>query len=207
MSSNVSQVTHMNLSLIINYDRPAEAPSPACRARRIWETDPTILSLVTGVLLRREDVEAILRDIGVDWTGAREEALRGRLLVGCTKPCTLAEHVERVLDGLTMEFRGAVESCPMIQLAERWSREGDRMTGEQVAALLWRLGTDARPHLERLSSRVSGELCVRAMRLLREDRNTCAGPAEDDFLDASAYPRDEMGARSPGIDAATAAVA
>jgi hypothetical protein len=193
----------MKLSLILNKHPPTDAAPTACCARRIWELDPALLSVVTGVLLRREDVESLLRDVGLDATGAREEALRVRLLVGCTRRCALAERVERVLDGLTQGLRDEVASCPMMKLAERWSREGDRMTGGEAASLLWRLGTDARPHLERLTSRVSGELCVRAMRLLRDDR-PAAGDAEAHARDVPAYPRG-MAARSFAFAPATAA--
>jgi hypothetical protein len=192
----------MKLSLILVDEHPSDGQS---RSRRIWEVDPTVLSLVTGVLLRREDVESILRDVGVDWTGAREDALRVRLLIGCTRQCVLAEQVERALEDLTQEFRGAVKSCPMIQLAEQWSRTSERMTGEQIAALLWRLGTDPRPHLEGLSSRVRGELCVRAMRLVREKRSASIAGAADETADTFA-PRLDGSTRSTRVETARAPV-
>jgi hypothetical protein len=160
----------MKLSLILNNttQRTPTRPAPPCGSRRIWEVDPATLSIITGVLLCREEVERILHGIGQDCGGAREDALRTRLLVGCGTPCLLAEQVERVLNGLTRELRGPVESCPMMQLADWWSSERDGMSGEQIAALLWCLCSDARPFLERLASRVSGALGLRAMRLLRD---------------------------------------
>jgi hypothetical protein len=163
----------MRLRLTLNEDaRRSNAPS---RTRRIWEIDPVTLGLVTGVLLRREDVETILDQIVVGCAeGVREDALRVRMLVGCTTPCALAEAVEGVLDRQTQVFRAAVERSPMMQIADWWSRERDRMSGEQIAALLWRLACAPRPHLDRLVSRVSGDLCVRAMQLLREEASPVA---------------------------------
>ncbi|WP_041453619.1 hypothetical protein [Anaeromyxobacter dehalogenans] len=150
-------------------ERGDPAPSPEGAPRRIWEIDPSTLALVTGVLLRREDVEALLDGIGHrDHAGLREDALRVRLLLGCTNPCALAEAVEHDLAQRTDDFRAAVERCPMIQLAEWWSRERDRASGEALAALLWRLACDPRPHLEPLASKIGGHLCVRAMQLLRD---------------------------------------
>jgi hypothetical protein len=55
----------------------------------------------------------------------------------------------------------------MMKLADWWSSEREAMSGEDMAGLLWCLCSDARPHLERLSSRVSGDLFIRAMRGLR----------------------------------------
>ncbi|ACG74525.1 hypothetical protein AnaeK_3308 [Anaeromyxobacter sp. K] len=150
-------------------DPGASRPSPEVAPRRIWDIDPSTLALVTGVLLRREDVESLLDGFGRrDHAGFREEALRVRLLLGCTNPCALAEAVEHDLERRTEGFRAAVERCPMIQLAEWWSRERDRASGEALAALLWRLACDPRPHLEPLLSKVGGHLCVRAMQLVRE---------------------------------------
>jgi hypothetical protein len=150
--------------------RGAGNPPPSgCAGRRIWDVDPAALALVTGVLLRREDIESLLDRLGHrDHVGAREEALRVRLLLGCTTPCALAEAVEQVLDRHTETFPSGVERCPMIQIADWWSRERDRITGDELAALLWRLACDPRPHLEPLVSRVGGHLQVRAMQMLRE---------------------------------------
>jgi hypothetical protein len=155
----------------MNPRRGAGAPSQRqCAARRIWELDPADLALVTGVLLRREDVESLLDRTGhPPHAGTREDALRVRLLLGCTVPCAVAEAVEQVLDGQTQEFQATIERCPMMQIADWWSGERDRMTGEELAALLWRLACDPRPHLEPLVSRVGGHLRMRAMQLLRDE--------------------------------------
>lgn len=149
--------------------REATDASPEATPRRIWDVDPSTLALVTGVLLSREDVESLLDGIGRrDHAGLREDALRVRLLLGCTSPCALAEAVEHDLERRTEGFRAVVERCPMIQIAEWWSRERDRASGEALAALLWRLASDPRAHLEPLASKVGGHLCVRAMQLLRD---------------------------------------
>jgi hypothetical protein len=144
-------------------------------ARRIWNIEPEALALVTGVLLRRDEIESLLERTGVgDHDGAREDALRELLVRGCTTPCALAEAVEHLLDGQTEALRAAVERCPMMQIADWWSRERDRISGEELAGLLWRLACDPRPQLEPLVSRVSGHLCVRALELLREARSGAA---------------------------------
>lgn len=152
------------------------ADPPQGAARRIWDVDPAALALVAGVLLRREDIESLLDGIGHrDHVGVREDALRVKLVLGCTTPCALALAVEHVLERRTEAFRSAVERCPMMQIAEWWSRECDRTSGEALAAFLWRLACDPRPHLEPLVSRIGGHLCVRAVQLLREQRGARPG--------------------------------
>ncbi len=139
-------------------------------SRRIWEVDPADLALATGVLLRREDVEHVLERIDHrEHQGDREDALRVRLLVGCTVPCALAEAVEHLLEGRTQDVEASLARCPMMQIAEWWSRERDHLSGEELAALLWRLACDPRPQLEPLLSRVGGHLRLRALQLLREE--------------------------------------
>lgn len=161
-------------------DRRATGPSPHGAPRRIWDVDPAALALVTGVLLRRDDIESLLDGIGHgDHVGLREDALRMRLVLGCTTPSALAVAVEHALERRTEAFRAAIERCPMIQIAEWWSRECDRTSGEALAALLWRLACDPRPHLEPLVSRIGGHLCVRAMHLLREQRGALRGRTGD----------------------------
>jgi hypothetical protein len=148
---------------------PASAPDRA--ALRIWDVSPQALALVTGVLLRRDEIESLLEETGDrDHAGAREDALREALVQRCGTPCALAEAVEHLLDGQTQALRAAVERCPMMQIADYWSRARERISGEELAALLWRLACDPRPQLEPLVSRVSGHLCVRALQLLREAR-------------------------------------
>ncbi|HEY6005940.1 MAG TPA: hypothetical protein VIV57_23875 [Anaeromyxobacter sp.] len=123
------------------------------------------------MLLRRDEIESLLEETGDrDHVGAREDALREALVERCGTPCALAEAVEHLLDGQTEALRAAVERCPMMQIADYWSRERERISGEELAALLWRLACDPRPQLEPLVSRVSGHLCVRALQLLREAR-------------------------------------
>jgi hypothetical protein len=155
--------------------------APERAARRIWNVQPEALALVTGVLLRRDEIESLLEQAGDrDHAGAREDALRETLVRGCTTPCALAEAVEHLLDGQTQALRAAVERCPMMQIADWWSRERERISGEELAALLWRLACDPRPHLEPLVSRVSGHLCVRALQLLREESGASRERADDD---------------------------
>jgi hypothetical protein len=177
------------LRLIIGMDerRTGDAPAahragaapmptaPRCSARRIWHVDPEALALVTGVLLRREEIESLLARSGAgDHAGAREDALREALVQGCARPCALAEAVEHLLEGHTQALRAAVDRCPMMQIAEWWSRERDRISGEELAALLWRLASDPRPQLEPLVARVGGHLCMRALDLLREAHGATA---------------------------------
>lgn len=150
--------------------RGAGEPLQRRCARRIWELDPADLALVTGVLLGREEVESLLDPTGRrGHAGAREDALRVRLLLGCTVPCAVAEAVEHALDRQTGELQATIERCPMMQLADWWSGERDRMSGEELAAFLWRLACDPRPQLEPLVSRVAGHLQLRAMQLLRDE--------------------------------------
>ncbi len=145
---------------------PRQATAPG--RRRIWELAPWNVATVAGVLLRRDEVESLLSTIGYGGVDAREDALRAHLLDACTRPCVLAEAVEDALHRRTEACAAMVEGCPMITIAEWWSRNRDELSGEDAARLLWRLASDPRPYLEKLASRVGGDLCARAMRLVRD---------------------------------------
>lgn len=98
------------------------------------------------------------------------------LLRVCSIRCTLAEDVEAALQRRTERLAALVERSPMIALADRWSRDREVLSCEDVAGLLWCLSRDPRPHLEKLASRLAGDLCIRVMQLGRARPTSADAP-------------------------------
>jgi hypothetical protein len=135
--------------------------------RRIWEVDPEALRLVLAVLLRRDDIEELFAHANErECDGIREDVLFAKAAVRCSRPCVFADAVARTMHVRTRSIGPRVQDCPLIDLAEWWASERDRVAGVELAALLWRLACDPRPHLEQLTTRVSGDLWLRGLRLL-----------------------------------------
>jgi hypothetical protein len=146
-------------------------------ALRIWEIDPDALQLVLDVLLTRPELEACFASLGdAPVEESREDALRVKAAVRCTRPCAFAERVEAVLSERASELLPLPPECPMIALAERWHETREALGGSESAAFLWHLASDGRPHLEPLTNAVRGDLWTRAMRLLRDDRGAAGRP-------------------------------
>jgi hypothetical protein len=144
---------------------------------RIWDVDPSTLSLVTGALLGRDEVESVMDAFGLLELEARDDTLRLRLLVRCGTPCRLAEQVEGALDRLAGSCDADCERCPMVLLAEWWSRERERISPAERAAFLWRLARDPRPYLEPLRAKVCKDLLAVALELLHAHGRDSRGGA------------------------------
>jgi len=193
----------MKLRLILNSSstrpsRPPLAPAePALRAGeatprsslRIWELEPDTVALVTGLLFSREELEELVESAGAfSPEGLREDALRIRLLLACSRPCAVARAVEAALDERTLEAAGPVATWPMIRIAEWWARECDRLAPADLAALLWRLATDPGPYLGPLALRVGGHLFARAARTARREGSPHRWPPRADLEAERAWP-------------------
>lgn len=176
--------------------RAAPAPSDSARrvprkaanapaALRIWEVDPDALHLVLGVLLTRADLEACFATVGdAPVEDTREDALRLKAVVRCTRRCVFAERVEAALSARTADLLPITRECPMMDLAARWAASREALGGPETAAFLWHLASDAQPHLEPLTNAVRGDLWTRAMRWLREEGGPAA-PGRSVAADAS----------------------
>lgn len=136
-----------------------------CAQLRIWEIGPDDLFVVLAMLLERRELEKLFAEIECDdHSGIREEVLLRDALARCTKPCRFAMRIERLLDGRTGDLRRRLARCPMIELAEWWSREGNREGGPALGAFCWSLASDPRCVVGELRRRVLGEVAVRALR-------------------------------------------
>jgi hypothetical protein len=135
--------------------------------RRIWEVDTEALRLVLAVLLQRKDIEELFAHANErECDGMREDVLFVKAAARCMRRCVFADAVARTLNARTRSLAPTVQDCPLIDLAEWWASERDHVAGVELAALLWRLACDPRPHLEQLTTRVSGDLWLRGLRLL-----------------------------------------
>lgn len=139
--------------------------------RPVWEIESGTLVVVLGVLLEPADLRALLRAVWREEADSlRDDVVLRRVADGCSGPGQLAGAVAAVLDraaaGLGVEPGG----CPLASLASWWQFARDRLAGRRLAALLWSLSRDPRWELRGLEQRVSGDLLVRALRLLAASR-------------------------------------
>ncbi len=139
--------------------------------RPVWEIETGTLVVVLGVLLGPSDLQALLRTaLREDADGLRDDLVLRRVAEGCSLPGALAAAVAAALDraaaGLGVEPGG----CPLGPLASWWQVARDSLAGHRLAALLWTLSRDPRWELRGLEQRVSGDLLVRALRLLGASR-------------------------------------
>jgi len=171
----------MKLRLILTSDGPllSDCPGPLPRCaeqapsgqgarglapRRIWEVSPEVTSLAVGVLLGRAELEALVAHTCGEGPEPREDALRVRLLVACTRSCALARAVEAALEARTAPFADVAGHWPMMRIADWWGSERERVTDADLAALLWRLSIAPGPFLEPLAVRVAAHLVQRLAR-------------------------------------------
>jgi hypothetical protein len=150
--------------------RPARGDTS--NLRRIWEVDPSRVAMVAGVLLGRDEAVALLASPG--WCAdAGDDVVWTLVARARCRDGALAEAVEEALHRRSEPFAPLVDGKPMISIADWWSRARGDLSGGEVAALLWRLTCDPRPVLEKLAGRVAGDLCGRALQLVR-DHGRCA---------------------------------
>ena len=136
-----------------------------CVVRRIWEIDVDALFIVLALILDRCEIEPLFDEVDHDDRSAiREEVLLREMLARCAKPCRFAERAERLLDLRTGYARSRLARCPMIELAEWWSREENREGGSELGAFCWGLASDARCVVDELRRRVLSEVAIRAIR-------------------------------------------
>lgn len=145
--------------------------------RRIWEVDAGAVLVSLGVLLERQELEAVLLDTdGENARSYREDILLHHAVRLCGRRCPFAEAVERLLDARTTVVRRRVDGCPMAALAAWWLGAKEEAEGPQLAALLWSLARDRRFTVRPLLDMVHGDLWVRALRLLA--RPACVPPGQ-----------------------------
>ncbi|MDP3940377.1 MAG: hypothetical protein Q8R92_19860 [Deltaproteobacteria bacterium] len=141
--------------------------SPNCALRPIWEVEPEALLIVFGLLLRRDDLEALFGILeSRDLRGMRADALFLEAVERCSQPCPFAEAVERLLDHRTGSMRERMARCPFVALAEWWAAARENASGEHLAAFCWALVTDRRWIVQTLKFRVLTELWLRALQIL-----------------------------------------
>ncbi len=135
--------------------------------RRIWEVPADRLRWAVGVLLGREQLEALSWLLeGHDESLTRTECLIDSAARRCGHRCPYAATVEALLWSRAQKLRARLAACPMAELAGEFARSRPSMGGAELAALLWALSADGRCELEPLAERVQGELFGRAIRLL-----------------------------------------
>jgi hypothetical protein len=149
---------------------PAFAPdAPEPGPRRIWDVDEQTLVIVVGVLLDRRELQALFRDMEHDdrkWF--RDDALLLEAVSRCSRAGRFAEVVERLLDRRTRRLRVGLDGGAASELAGLWLGARERVSGRELAALLWSLARDRRWVVRGLFERVRGDIWVRALRLLGE---------------------------------------
>lgn len=136
-------------------------------ARAIWEIEADTLLVVLGALLEPGELRLLLRqELAEAADGQRDDVVLRRVTQSCSEPGPLARAVAARLDSEAADLGLGLGGCPLALLASHWQVVRDELAGRRLAALLWVLARDRRWELRGLEQRVSGDLLVRALRLL-----------------------------------------
>src|SRR5262245_621404 len=137
--------------------------------RRIWEVEPDALVVALGVLVEKQELEALLLEPGGDGWAGREDVMLARAVRKCAAPCAFAETVEALLEARARPVARQLAGSPMAELAAWWMDFREVAGGRRLASLLWILARDRRLVVRPLFRVVRSDCWVRALRVLGDD--------------------------------------